>query len=293
MLETEKLKLTIPPVIPSYCYLIAEIGINHNGSIEIAKEIINKSKLAGFDAVKFQKRTVNIVYSNEVLNMPRESPWGNTTRDQKYGLEFSIDQYKEIDRYCKSINMPWFCSSWDIESQKEMMTFDNPFNKIASAMAIKWDFVTEVAKEKKITFASTGMMKIEEIDKLVSIFQKENCPVVLMHTVSTYPAKEENLNLNCIHTLASRYKIPIGYSGHESSTAASIFAAVLGSVVIERHVTLDRSMYGSDQSASLEIPGMNALCSTIRKINICLGDGEKRILQEEEEIAEKLRYWIA
>ena len=277
--------------IPKYCFLIAEIGINHNGSIEIAKKLIKNSKDAGFDAVKFQKRDVNTVYSEEILNSPRESPWGDTTRDQKLGLEFSIENYREIDDYCKNIGIEWFVSCWDIKSQKEMRIFNTPYNKIASAMGNNWDFVREVASEKKITFASTGMMNMDEIRKLVNLFEEYNCPLSLMHTVSAYPAKDKDLNLKCINTLAKEFDLSIGYSGHEISTAPSIFAAMLGAVAIERHVTIDRAMYGSDQSASLEMPGMQALCSTIRKINSCLGDGIKRILEEEEEVAKKLRYW--
>lgn len=277
--------------IPDYCYLIAEIGINHNGSLEIAKDLIAQSKAAGFDAVKFQKRTINIVYSNEVLNSYRKSPWGETTRAQKEGLEFSIEEYAEIDDYCKTLNIDWFVSCWDIQSQEEMRSFNTPYNKIASAMATNWNFVNYVASEKKPTFASTGMMEIKEIDKLVDIFKHFKCPLILMHTVSTYPASECDLNLKCINTLSSKYDLPVGYSGHETNTAPSIFAAVLGAPVIERHVTLDRAMYGSDQSASLELQGMHSLCSTIRKLKDCLGDGQKRILKEEELVSEKLRYW--
>ena len=281
----------VPPSIPDYCYLIAEIGINHNGSLQIAKDLIAQSKAAGFDAVKFQKRTIDIVYSPETLNSKRKSPWGATTREQKEGLEFSIDEYAEIADYCKTLNLDWFVSCWDIQSQIEMLQFNTPYNKIASAMATNWAFVEQVSAEKKPTFASTGMMELSQIDKLVNIFKKDGCPLILMHTVSTYPASESDLNLNCLNTLAQRYEIPIGYSGHESNTAPSIFAAVLGAVAIERHVTLDRAMYGSDQSASLELPGMYSLCSTVRKLNICLGDGEKKIIKEEELVSRKLRYW--
>tara|TARA_B100000963_G_scaffold262652_1_gene230765 strand:- start:6691 stop:7572 length:882 start_codon:yes stop_codon:yes gene_type:complete len=277
--------------ISEYHYLIAEIGINHNGSLEIAKKLIDNSKMAGFDAVKFQKRDINTVYSEEILNTPRESPWGTTTREQKEGLEFSIEEYKEIDNYCKSINMPWFVSCWDINSQKQMRIFSTPFNKIASAMATNRKFVKEVASERKGTFASTGMMEMEEIEILVKIFEEYSCPLILMHTVSTYPSKDEDLNLKCIETLSNKFNVPIGYSGHEVTTAPSIYAALLGAVAIERHVTLDRAMYGSDQSASLEKEGMYALCSTLRKINICMGDGIKKITKEEYEVAKKLRYW--
>ena len=284
-------KKELSPKIPDYHFLIAEIGINHNGSIDLAKKLIFNSKAAGFDAVKFQKRDLNTVYSEEVLNSPRKSPWGITTRSQKEGLEFSIEQYKEIDEYCKSLNIEWFVSCWDIKSQRQMRVFSTPYNKVASAMATNKDFVKEVASERKKTFASTGMMKIEEIASLVKIFEDNYCPLILMHTVSTYPSKDEDLNLRCIETLAKNFNVPIGYSGHEVSTAPSIYAALLGAVAIERHVTLDRAMYGSDQSASLEMTGMKSLCSTIRKINICMGDGIKKITNEEHEVAKKLRYW--
>ena len=277
--------------IPEYHYLIAEIGINHNGSLDIAKQLILNSKDAGFDAVKFQKRDINTVYSEEVLNSQRKSPWGSTTRSQKEGLEFSLEQYEEINEYCQSLEIDWFVSCWDIKSQKQMRIFSTPYNKIASAMATNEEFVREVASERKETFASTGMMTMEQIESLVKIFEDNSCPLILMHTVSTYPSKDEDLNLKCIETLSNKFNVPIGYSGHEVSTAPSIYAALLGAVAIERHVTLDRAMYGSDQSASLEIEGMKSLCSTIRKINICMGDGVKKITREEHEVAKKLRYW--
>ena len=230
--------------IPEYCFLIAEIGINHNGSLDLAKKLIKNSKEAGFDAVKFQKRDINTVYSQEILDSPRESPWGNTTRDQKLGLEFSLDQYKEIDQYCNEIGIEWFISCWDIKSQVDMRSFNTPYNKIASAMANNWDFVDNVATEKKITFASTGMMQMDEIEKLVEKFNAHQTPLVLMHTVSAYPANDNDLNLNCMKTLLNKFNLPVGYSGHEISTAPSIFAAMLGAVAIERHVTIDRAMYG-------------------------------------------------
>ncbi|WP_320664836.1 N-acetylneuraminate synthase family protein [Prochlorococcus sp. MIT 1223] len=276
----------------SYIYVIAEIGINHNGSLDTAKELIDLAVEVGCDAVKFQKRTINIVYSESVLNQPRESPWGKTQREQKEGLEFSMEQYEEINRYCKSKNIDWFASSWDKESQRLMRRFDFPFNKIASAMAINKSFVELVASEKKPTFASTGMTKIEEIDWLISVFKKHECPLMLMYTVSTYPSKLEHLNLKCIETLKERYDLPIGYSGHEASVSPSVVAATLGAGAIERHITLDRAMYGSDQAASLEAAGFRQLTQILRNIPMILGDGEKRILREEELIASKLRYWL-
>ncbi len=276
----------------TYIYVIAEIGINHNGSLEIAKQLIDQSVDVGCDAVKFQKRTIDIVYSESTLNQPRESPWGSTQRDQKEGLEFSINEYDEIDQYCKEKGIDWFASSWDNESQILMRKYNFPFNKIASAMAINKSFVELVASEKKPTFASTGMTKVEDIEKLILIFKKYDCPLMLMHTVSTYPSALEDLNLKCINTLKELYKIPIGYSGHESSVSPSVIAAALGAGAIERHITLDRAMYGSDQAASLQSDGFRQLNRILRSMPEVLGDGEKRILKQEEVIASKLRYWL-
>tara|TARA_Y100000589_G_C27174677_1_gene638204 strand:+ start:111 stop:947 length:837 start_codon:yes stop_codon:yes gene_type:complete len=272
-------------------YIIAEIGINHNGQINIAKELITQAKSAGCDAVKFQKRTIDIVYKQEFLNSKRESPWGNTQRDQKEGLEFNIQEYDVIDKYCKNLEIDWFASSWDIESQKLMRRYNFPHNKIASAMATNIDFLDVVASEKIHTFLSTGMMNLNMIDKAVEVFKKHNCPFTLMHTVSTYPALEEDLNLHCIKSLQKRYKVPVGYSGHEASVSPSFIAATLGATAIERHITLNRAMYGSDQSASLELTGLLQLVSMIRKLPICLGDGKVKILEKERSIAKKLRYW--
>ena len=274
-----------------YIYIIAEIGINHNGDIELAKELINMAVECGCDAVKFQKRDIESVYSKEVLDSHRESPWGNTQRDQKQGLEFSIEEYKEIDNYCSKKGIDWFASSWDVKSQKLMRQFNFKYNKVASAMATNIDFLEEVASEKRPTFLSTGMTDIESIDKAVKIFEKHNCEVMLFHTVSTYPAEEKDLNLKCINTLKERFSLPIGYSGHESSVSPSIVAASLGAGVVERHITLDRAMYGSDQSASLEKRGLEEMTSILRKIPILLGSGEKVILEKENDVAKKLRYW--
>jgi N-acetylneuraminate synthase len=272
-------------------YMIAEIGINHNGSLDIARQLITNSKKAGFDAVKFQKRTIDIVYSSEFLAQPRESPWGNTQRHQKEGLEFSIDQYFEIDTFCRDIGIDWFASSWDIPSQESMRIFNFPYNKVASAMATNHEFLKVVSSERKPTFLSTGMCDYADIDSAVDIFREQGCPLMLFHTVSEYPALEEALNLLCLSSLKERYNLPVGYSGHEAGVSPSVFAAMLGATSIERHVTLDRAMYGSDQSASLEFNGMCSLVNMIRKIPICLGSGEKSITPTEERVAEKLRYW--
>ncbi len=273
------------------CFLVGEIGINHNGNLNFAKKLINEAKIAGFDAVKFQKRDINVVYSQDYLNEPRKSPWGNTQRVQKEALEFSLSDYWEIDNYCKELDIDWFVSCWDINSQIEMRVFSTKWNKVASAMATNIPFLEVVASEKKHTFVSTGMTSLEEIEKCINIFNKYDCPITLLHTVSTYPAEEADLNLNCITTLKEKFNLPVGYSGHETGVSPSVMAVVLGSVVIERHITLDRAMYGSDQAASLEPQGMRNLCSTIRKVNICLGDGVKRIIPGELQVAKKLRYW--
>ena len=275
----------------SNCFLIAEIGINHNGDIDLAKKLIQISKECGFDAVKFQKRDIDLVYKKEFLDSPRNSPWGKTQRDQKKGLEFNLSDYWEINNYCKKIGIEWFFSAWDVNSQKEMKVFNTKYNKVASAMATNHEFLKLVASEKKHTFMSTGMMNLNEIKESLDIFQGENCPVTLLHTVSTYPAEESTLNLKCINTLEEIFNVPVGYSGHESGVSPSLMAAVLGASVIERHVTLDRSMYGSDQSASLEPAGMRNLVNSVRKVNKCLGDGVKKIIEEEKIVAKKLRYW--
>lgn len=272
-------------------YITAEIGINHNGSMDIVKQLIDQSKSAGVDAVKFQKRTIDIVYSEEILNQYRESPWGTTQREQKEGLELTLEDYKEIDSYCKKIGIDWYASAWDISSQDFLMQFNLKVNKIASAMATNIEFVEKVANEKKPTFISTGMCTYDEISRIVEIFKMNNCQFILMHTNSEYPSKEENLNLNVIKTLRTKFECNVGYSGHEPSVSPSIVAAAIGAVSIERHVTLNRSMYGSDQAASLEIHGLRTLVGSIRKIKKILGDGEKKITPEELEIAKKLRYW--
>ena len=259
----------------NYIYIIAEIGINHNGSLETAKELIDIASDIGCDAVKFQKRTIDIVYSKEVLDQPRESPWGNTQREQKEGLELAIRDYDIVHSYCELKGIDWFASSWDTESQILMRKYNFPFNKIASAMSINQNFVELVASEKKPTFVSTGMTEIKDIDLIIKIFQKYECPIMLMHTVSTYPSRIEDLNLKCIETLSKRYNVPVGYSGHEVSVSPSIVAATLGACAIERHITLDRSMYGSDQSASLEPVGFQKLNTILRSIQILWGRQKK------------------
>jgi len=271
-------------------FIIAEIGINHNGDLGIAKALIKAAKDAGCDAVKFQKRTIDIVYTKEFLDSPRESPWGKTQRAQKEGLEFGLVEYKEIDRYCKEVGIDWFASAWDVESQVFLRQFNCKYNKIASAMIVYEDLLKEVASEKKHTFISTGMSSIQHIDRAVEIFREYECPFELMHCVSTYPMEDEDANLNRIISLRERYKCNVGYSGHEvGGLAISSAAVALGISSLERHITLDRAMYGSDQSASLAIDGLQKLVSSVRKIEKSMGSGEIQMQPKEVSIAKKLR----
>ena len=274
-------------------YLIAEIGINHNGDIKIAKQLIKNSKDCGFDAVKFQKRTIDIVYDKKTLDLRRESPWGTTTREQKLGLEFEKSEYDEINKFCKEINIDWFASAWDLTSLEFLESYNLKYHKIASAMIVDKNFLEEVAKKKKHTFISTGMSTKENIDDAVSIFKKNSCSFELMHCVSTYPMKIEDANLVTINQLKNEYKCDVGYSGHENGVVVSVAAVMLGISSLERHVTLDRTMYGSDQAASLELPGMKNLCASINKILISLGKPSLgKIIEDEVPIAKKLRAHI-
>ena len=273
-------------------FIIAEIGINHNGDLEQARTLMKIAKDSGCDAVKFQKRTIDIVYTQDFLKEHRESPWGTTQREQKEGLEFDESDYREIDSFAKEIDIIWFASAWDIPSQDFLNKFNIPINKIASAMATNLEFVEHVAKEQKPTFVSTGMTTLNEIEQVVKIFEKYNCPITLMHTNSEYPSPEENLNLKCLTTLKEKFNLPVGYSGHEPSVSPSLIAACLGATAIERHITQDRSSYGSDQAASLEEVGLKNLVDMVRKIPLVLGDGVKTITEQEKIIAKKLRYWL-
>ena len=270
-------------------FFIAEIGINHNGDLDICKELIDVAKDTGFDAVKFQKRDINLVYTNEFLNSYRKSPWGNTQRDQKAALEFGFEQYSEIDSYCKKKSIHWFASAWDINSQIFIRKFDKKYNKVASPMIKHIDLLKEIASEQKYTFISTGMSEINDIDTAVSIFTSFNCPFELMHAVSTYPMNDEDANLKCINTLKERYHCNVGYSGHEVGIAVSLAAVALGVSSLERHITLDRAMYGSDQAASVEPEGLRTLISSAKKISLAMGDGVKKIIKDEIPIAKKLR----
>jgi N-acetylneuraminate synthase len=273
-------------------FVIAEIGINHNGSLDIAKQLIDVAKDAGADAVKFQKRTLDLVYTQEFLNSPRESPWGKTQRDQKAGLEFTAEQFREIDGYCREKGIEWFASAWDVESQKFLCQFDLKYNKLASAMLVHEPLLRLVAEEKKHTFISTGMSKIEDVERAIAIFREVGCPFELMHTISTYPMEDEDANLNRIKALRDRFGCNVGYSGHEVGLAVSYAAAALGITSLERHITLDRAMYGSDQAASVEPSGFRMLVGAVRKIEKAMGDGRLEMNPKEAPIAEKLRAHI-
>lgn len=273
-------------------YFIAEIGINHNGEISMAKDLIEVAKSSGCDAVKFQKRNPDICVPENMKNVLRQTPWGEMTYlDYKKRIEFSKDEYDEIDSFCKRTGIAWSASAWDLDSLQFLDQYTLPFHKIASALATHNDFLHAVATQQKLTYASTGMCTWEQIENLVEIFQSHDCPLVLLHTVSNYPAKEADLNLNMITTLQKRFGLPVGYSGHESSVTPSIVAGALGAVVIERHITLDRSLWGTDQSASLEPTGLRNLVGSLKKISTIVGDGVKREIVGEAEIAAKMRYW--
>jgi N-acetylneuraminate synthase len=270
-------------------FIVAEIGINHNGDMSICKELIDVAADSGCDAVKFQKRDLDKVYTQDFLDSPRESQWGTTQREQKSGLEFSKEQYREIGQYCKEKNIEWFASAWDLNSQQFLQQFNCKFNKIASAMIVYEDLLEMVAKEGKHTFISTGMTTYNDIQKAVDIFRKANCSFELMHTVSTYPMKHEDANLNMINTLRDKFDCDVGYSGHEAGLAVSYAASALNITSLERHITLSRAMYGSDQSASVEPNGFRQLVGAVRKIEKAMGDGVKKVIEAEAPIAKNLR----
>ena len=272
--------------------LIGEIGINHNGDIGLAKKLVKMSHDNGCDFVKFQKRNPEVCVPIHKRNELKETPWGLITYlDYKKKIEFGQNDYLEIKKYCIDLGVQWSASAWDMESQDFINAFSVPFNKIASAMNTNLDFVEKVAKELKVTFLSTGMSEIEDIENCVAIFEKYKCPLILMHTVSTYPANDADLNLAVMETLKTRFGVPIGYSGHESSVSPSIVAASLGAVVIERHVTLDRTMWGTDQSASLEANGIKQLSGVLKRIPMIIGRPDKNFIESEKKAAANLRYW--
>ena len=271
-------------------FITAEIGINHNGDVDIAKKLIDIAKQAGCNAVKFQKRTIEKVYSQEILDTPRDSPWGTTTREQKLGLEFEKPEFDIIDKYCKEKNILWYASAWDIDSQLFLRTYDLQYNKVASAMLTNIDLLKTIAEEKKHTFIATGMSTVDEIQQAVDIFKEKNCPFELMHTNSSYPMEINEANILCIETLRNQFNCDVGYSGHETSSyIVCVCAAVLGATSIERHVTLDRSMYGSDQAASLEPAGLLRMVRDVRRVEEIMGDGIKRVWDSEIPVRKKLR----
>lgn len=272
-------------------FFIAEIGINHNGDMELTKKLIDLAVETGCQAVKFQKRDIDVVYTQEYLDSARQSPWGSTQRDQKAGLEFEKDEYDQIAKYCKQKGILWSASAWDVNSQKFLRQYDLPFNKVASAMLTHTQLLEEIASEGRHTFISTGMSTFEDIDNAVSVFREANCPFTLFHCVSTYPCKDEDCNINLISTLQERYGCPVGYSGHEEGILPSILAVSVGAVALERHITLDRGMYGSDQSASIEKSDLSRLVTESRKVTNTMGTGQKVFLQHEVPVANKLRYF--
>lgn len=271
--------------------LIGEIGLNHNADMDIARKLITTAAKAGWDAVKFQKRTIDVVYSQEFLDSPRESPWGTTQRAQKEGLELSIEQLSELYDYARSLGLEPFASAWDTQSFDEINALKPKYHKVASPFLTNQAFLSRVAHAGKHTFISTGMSDLFDVSRAVRIFQDNACPFTLLHCVSVYPCPEELCNVLAVKTLREYYQCPIGYSGHEAGILPSVVAAVLGATAIERHITLDRSMYGSDQAASLEPRGMELLASYVRAIPNVLGDGLKHMLPQERESARKLRYW--
>ena len=269
------------------CYVVAEIGINHNGSVDLACRLIGVAAAAGCNAIKFQKRTVEVVYTAEELAKPRESPFGDTNGALKRGLEFGREQYEEIDAYCKSLNICWFASCWDERSVDFIARFDVPCFKIASACLTDDDLLRYTRAAGKPLILSTGMSTLEEIDHAVEVLGDRD--LVLLHACSAYPAYYDELNLRMIPALRERYGVPVGYSGHETGIPSSVAAVVLGACCVERHITIDRALWGSDHAASLEPHGITRLVRDIRLVEQALGDGVKRIVEREYPVMQKLR----
>lgn len=269
------------------CFVVAEIGINHNGDLDIARKLISAALLAGCDAVKFQKRTIEVVYAPEELAKPRESPFGTTNGDLKRGLEFGYEQYKVIDDYCRQHKLQWYASCWDEASVDFIEQFNPPCYKIASPCLTDDNLLRHCRRYGRPIILSTGMSTLEQIDHAVRVLGTEG--LILMHCTSTYPAKSEELNLNTIETLKERYRVPVGYSGHEVGLSTTVAAAVLGACMVERHITLDRAMWGSDQAASVEPHGFARLVRDIHIIEKALGDGVSRVYESELPVMKKLR----
>lgn len=269
------------------CFVVAEIGINHNGTIDLARKLIAAAVLAGCEAVKFQKRSVEVVYSREELARPRESPFGSTNGDLKLGLEFGVDGYRAIDDYCKTHEVMWLASCWDEASVDFIEQFHPPCYKIASASLTDDNLLRHHRRYGRPIILSTGMSSLAQIDHAVEVLGTGD--LILMHCTSTYPSKLEELNLRAIPAFRERYGVPVGYSGHEIGLATSLAATVLGACMVERHITLDRAMWGSDQAASVEPQGFVRLVRDIHAVESAMGDGAKRIYDSEIPIMDKLR----
>ena len=269
------------------CYFTAEIGINHNGNLEVAKRLISASSGAGCDAIKFQKRTVDVVYTPEELAKPRENPFGPTNGDLKRGLEFNREQYAEIDQFCKTVGITWFASAWDEASVDFMEQFNPPCYKVASASLTDDGLLRHLRRTGRPIILSTGMSSLDQIDHAVDLLGKED--LILMHCTSTYPSSVEELNLRVIPALQERYQVPVGYSGHEVTLYVSLAAVALGACIMERHITLDRTLWGTDQAASVEPHGIERLVKNIRAVEKALGDGVKKVYASELSILKKLR----
>ena len=272
--------------------IIAEIGINHNGDIEKAFKLIDLAKKYKFDAVKFQKRNPNISTPKYQKSEMRDTPWGYISYlDYKKKIELSYKDYVKINNYCKKKKILWLASAWDIESQNFLKKFNLKYNKVASAMVTNLKLLNIIAKEKKHTFISTGMSSLQEIKFAIKIFKKNKCKFTILHCISSYPSKEEDLNLLCIPNFKKMFKCDVGYSGHETTVSPSIIASLLGATVIERHITLDRSMWGSDQAASLSEDGIKLLTSVVKKIPMLLGNGKKKFSFQEKKLLRRFKYW--
>lgn len=269
------------------CYIIGEIGINHNGDIKIAKQLIELAEASGCNAVKFQKRTIDVVYTPEELAKPRENPFGTTNGDLKYGLEFEDEEYREIDAYCKELDIAWFASCWDEKAVDMIDGFNPPCYKIASASLTDDKLLEHTRARNKPVILSTGMSSLAEIDRAVEILGKKD--LVILHSTSTYPSNYDELNLKVIPEFRKRYGVPVGYSGHETGIASSVAAVALGACVVERHITLERSMWGSDHAASLGPSGITRLVRDIRLVEMSFGDGVKKVFEREKPIIKKLR----
>lgn len=279
-------------ILKKHPYLIAEIGINHNGSISNAKKLMDIAKQNKFDCVKFQKRDPDICVPEHQKNIMRETPWGNITYlDYKKKIEFNLNDFQKLKKYAKKIKIDIFASCFDIKSLDIIKKLKFKFNKIPSALITNKKFLEKVAQQKKLTFISTGMCNLHDISEAVKIFKKFKCRYILFHCVSLYPCPEEKLNLNMIIALKKKFKCPVGYSGHEPSVSPSIYAYMLGANIIERHITLDRSMWGTDQAASLAPDGMKMFSSIIKKSSKIFGNGIKKFYNEEKKMLSKFKYW--